>query len=59
MLAAGREGFRQFRAIGVLAALYLDVLGTQLPGPTIEIDTDGLLLCFQAEAACPLAIVVR
>jgi hypothetical protein len=35
VLAAGREGFRQFGALGALAALDLDMLGAQFPGLTI------------------------
>ena len=44
------KGLRQFRPIGLLAALDLDHLGNELPPAAVQIALDGRALRFQPKA---------
>ena len=50
------KGFREARAVVLLAALDLHHLGHELPVPAMEVGADGFLLCLEAETGAPLLL---
>ena len=56
MFPAGLNGTRQFRTVRLLAALDFDELADQLPGSTVQVACDRLLLSLKAEAAAALPV---